>query len=65
MDGNYFFCVYTGLAYTDLQNLSAGTSLISMLKDAIDDCKTKRINEAQYLNKVKDIMNAVLNSFLF
>ncbi len=32
-----------------------------MLKDAIDDYEKKRINEAQYLNKVKDIMEAVLS----
>lgn len=32
-----------------------------MLKDAIADYETKRINEAQYLNKVKEIMNAVLS----
>ncbi len=32
-----------------------------MLKDAIADYESKRINEAQYLNKVKDIMNAVLS----
>ena len=32
-----------------------------MLKDAIADYETKRINEAQYLNKVKDIMDSVLS----
>ena len=32
-----------------------------MLKEAIADYETQRINEAQYLNKVKDIMNAVLS----
>ncbi len=32
-----------------------------MLKDAIADYETKRINEAQYLNKVKEIMDAVLS----
>lgn len=32
-----------------------------MLKDAIADYEAKRINEAQYLNKVKDIMDAVLS----
>lgn len=32
-----------------------------MLKDAIADYESKRINEAQYLNKVKEIMNAVLS----
>ena len=32
-----------------------------MLKDAIADYETKRINEAQYLNKVKEIMSAVLS----
>jgi type I restriction enzyme, R subunit len=32
-----------------------------MLKDAIADYETKRINEVQYLNRVKDIMNAVLS----
>jgi type I restriction enzyme R subunit len=32
-----------------------------MLKEAIEDYETNRINEAQYLNKVKDIMNSVLS----
>lgn len=32
-----------------------------MLKDAIADYETKRINEAQYLSKVKDIMDSVLS----
>ncbi len=32
-----------------------------MLKEAIADYETQRINEAQYLNKVKDIMSAVLS----
>lgn len=32
-----------------------------MLKEAIADYETQRINEAQYLNKVKDIMGAVLS----
>ncbi len=32
-----------------------------MLKDAIADYEAKRINEAQYLNKVKDIMDSVLS----
>ena len=32
-----------------------------MLKEAIADYEAQRINEAQYLNKVKDIMNAVLS----
>lgn len=32
-----------------------------MLKEAISDYETQRINEAQYLNKVKDIMSAVLS----
>jgi len=32
-----------------------------MLKDAIAEYEAKRINEAQYLNKVKDIMDAVLS----
>jgi type I restriction enzyme R subunit len=32
-----------------------------MLKDAIADYEAKRLNEAQYLNKVKDIMDAVLS----
>ena len=32
-----------------------------MLKDAIADYEAKRINEAQYLNKVKEIMDAVLS----
>ncbi len=32
-----------------------------MLKEAIADYETQRINEAQYLSKVKDIMNAVLS----
>ena len=32
-----------------------------MLKDAIAEYEAKRINEAQYLNKVKDLMNAVLS----
>ncbi len=32
-----------------------------MLKDAIADYESKRINEAQYLNKTKDIMEAVLS----
>jgi type I restriction enzyme R subunit len=31
-----------------------------MLKDAIADYETQRINEAQYLKKVKDIMESVL-----
>jgi len=32
-----------------------------MLKDAIAEYEAKRINEAQYLNKVKELMNAVLS----
>lgn len=32
-----------------------------MLKDAIADYEAKRINEAQYLNKVKEIMDSVLS----
>jgi type I restriction enzyme R subunit len=32
-----------------------------MLKDAIADYEAKRLNEAQYLNKVKDIMESVLS----
>lgn len=32
-----------------------------MLKEAITEYETKRINEAQYLNKVKEIMNSVLS----
>jgi len=32
-----------------------------MLKDAIADYEAKRINEAQYLNKVKNIMDSVLS----
>ncbi len=32
-----------------------------MLKEAITDYETQRINEAQYLSKVKDIMNSVLS----
>ncbi len=32
-----------------------------MLKDAIADYEAKRINEAQYLNRVKDIMDSVLS----
>jgi type I restriction enzyme R subunit len=32
-----------------------------MLKEAIADYETQRINEAQYLSKVKDIMSAVLS----
>jgi type I restriction enzyme, R subunit len=32
-----------------------------MLKEAISDYETQRINEALYLNKVKDIMSAVLS----
>lgn len=32
-----------------------------MLKEAIEDYEAQRINEAQYLNKVKDIMEAVLS----
>ena len=32
-----------------------------MLKDTIADYEAKRINEAQYLNKVTDIMNSVLS----
>lgn len=32
-----------------------------MLKEAIADYETQRINEAQYLSKVKDIMDAVLS----
>ena len=32
-----------------------------MLKDAIADYEAKRMNEAQYLNKVKEIMDAVLS----
>lgn len=32
-----------------------------MLKEAISEYETKRINEAQYLNKVKEIMNSVLS----
>jgi type I restriction enzyme R subunit len=32
-----------------------------MLKEAIADYETQRINEAQYLNKVKDIMESVLS----
>ena len=32
-----------------------------MLKEAIADYETQRINEAQYLNKVNDIMSAVLS----
>lgn len=32
-----------------------------MLKEAIDEYETNRINEAQYLKKVKDIMDAVLS----
>ncbi len=32
-----------------------------MLKDAIADYEAKRINEAQYLSKVKDIMDSVLS----
>lgn len=32
-----------------------------MLKEAIADFETQRINEAQYLNKAKDIMSAVLS----
>lgn len=32
-----------------------------MLKDAIADYEAKRLTEAQYLNKVKDIMEAVLS----
>lgn len=32
-----------------------------MLKEAIADYETQRINEAQYLSKVKDIMNSVLS----
>lgn len=32
-----------------------------MLKEAITEYETKRINEAQYLNKVKEIMDSVLS----
>jgi type I restriction enzyme R subunit len=32
-----------------------------MLKDAIADYEAKRMNEAQYLNRVKDIMDSVLS----
>jgi type I restriction enzyme R subunit len=32
-----------------------------MLKEAISEYETKRINEAQYLNKVKEIMDSVLS----
>lgn len=32
-----------------------------MLKDAIAEYEAKRISEAQYLNRVKDLMNAVLS----
>jgi type I restriction enzyme, R subunit len=32
-----------------------------MLKEAIADYEAKRLNEAQYLNRVKDIMDAVLS----
>lgn len=32
-----------------------------MLKEAIEDYEMQRITEAQYLNKVKDIMNSVLS----
>lgn len=32
-----------------------------MLKETIADYEAKRLNEAQYLNKVKDIMDAVLS----
>jgi type I restriction enzyme R subunit len=33
-----------------------------MLKETIEDYESKRISEAQYLNKVQDIMHNVLNS---
>jgi type I restriction enzyme R subunit len=33
-----------------------------MLKETIEDYESKRISEAQYLNKVQDIMHNVLNN---